>query len=153
LLSSERIEEPVMSQPPDPDGGEPGRPARPRRPGEPGPDGPPQAYARPPYGTAGGPYPDPFGLPPRPKKRNLLPWLVVGGALVLFGLGLLLVLLLTRDGGTQGGQGTRVTVSSDAPSSPAADLSPPAATGNLPGGARVAEAAWAEVRSGRAGTC
>jgi hypothetical protein len=106
LLSSERVEEEVMSQPPGPHGGEPDPQAERRRPGPfpqpgvrgpsgpPAPYGPPPSYARPPYGTPGYPYPDPYGPPP--KRRNLLPWLVVGGALLIFGLGLLLVLLLTR---------------------------------------------------------
>ena len=48
-----------------------------------------------PFGAYGRPLPPPY-VPP-PPKRDLLPWLIVGGAVLLSGLGLLLVLLL-RDG-------------------------------------------------------
>jgi hypothetical protein len=71
----------------------------------------------PPRGPYGGP-----PLLPSPQKRNLLPWLIVGGAVLLFGLLLLVVLLLTRDGGPRlqpGGQAASSTPASPSSSSPA----------------------------------
>ena len=72
-----------MSQPPGPYGQYP--------PQGPGPYGPP-----PPYGPPVAGYP-PGGGPPPPKQSNALPWIIVGGAVLLSGLGLLLVVLLTGD--------------------------------------------------------
>jgi hypothetical protein len=54
-----------------------------------GPYGPPGAYGPPPYGPPG------YGAPP--PRNNVLPWLIVGAAVLLSGLGLLLVFLLTSD--------------------------------------------------------
>jgi hypothetical protein len=59
-----------------------------------GPYGPPGAYGPPPYGSPGGP--PAYGAPP--PRNNVLPWLIVGAAVLLSGLGLLLVFLLTSDG-------------------------------------------------------
>jgi hypothetical protein len=80
-----------MSQPPGPYGQYP-QPAPP-----PGPYGPPAPYGQPgqpgPYGPPGG-YPPSGPLPP-PKQNNALPWIIVGSAILLSGIGILLVVLLT----------------------------------------------------------
>ena len=55
----------------------------------PGPYGPPA-----PYGQPAGGYPP---GPPPPKQGNALPWIIVAGAVLLSGIGLLLVVLLTGD--------------------------------------------------------
>jgi hypothetical protein len=73
-----------MSQPPGPYGPY-------SQPSPPGPYGPPA-----PYGQPAGGYPPGGGLPP-PKQNNALPWIIVGSAVLLSGLGLLLVVLLTGD--------------------------------------------------------
>ena len=76
-----------------------------------GPSGPPGAYGPPPYGPPAGPPPygppagpQPYGPPAGPAgygapppRSNALPWLIVGAAVLLSGLGLLLVVLLTSD--------------------------------------------------------
>ncbi len=60
--------------------------------------------------TSYGPYaqpgqyaqPNPYGpppQPPRPRKKNLLPWLIVGGAVLLSGIGIMLVVLFTCTAG------------------------------------------------------
>jgi hypothetical protein len=72
-----------MSQPPGPYGQYP-QPS-------PGPYGPPA-----PYGQPAGGYP-PGGSRPPPKQNNALPWIIVGSAVLLSGLGILLVVLLTGD--------------------------------------------------------
>jgi hypothetical protein len=83
---------------------------------------------------------DAYGLPlpppytPPPPKRDLLPWLIVGSAVLLSGLGLLLVVLL-RDG-------HRVEPVAAAPTTTTATSAPSAGRsthGGLPGGARVVE--------------
>jgi hypothetical protein len=58
-----------------------------------GPYGPPGAYGPPPYGAPVGP--TGYGAPP--PRNNALPWLIVGAAVLLSGLGLLLVFLLPSD--------------------------------------------------------
>jgi hypothetical protein len=97
------------------------------------PFGPPGQY-RPPYGQPLG-HP-PYGQPPQPPPgKNLLPWLIVGGAVLLSGLGLLLVVLLRGDhrGATDAAAPTRPASSGPATS---ASASP---HGELPGGAQVAD--------------
>jgi|tagenome__1003787_1003787.scaffolds.fasta_scaffold20970331_3 hypothetical protein len=85
-----------------------------------------------------GPF-DPYGRrvptgPPGAPNRNLVPWSIVGGAVLLSGLGLLLVLLL-RDGDTTEPASAASTTSKATPaSSPTAT-----AHGPLPGGARVVD--------------
>jgi hypothetical protein len=98
-----------------------------------------------PYG-APGPFPPqyggPYGAPPPPPKRNLLPWLIVGGAVLLSGVGLLLVVLLTRDDGPSGTQ----AAASTAPTSASASASRESAAAELPGGARVVEPSSSSAR-------
>jgi hypothetical protein len=80
----------------------------------------------------------PYGQPPRPPpppENKLLPWLIVGGAVLLSGLGILLVRLLRGDTGT-----TNAATSTTAPASSAPATSASAsAHGKLPGGAQVAD--------------
>ncbi len=118
-----------------------GRPSEPHRPTPPGPyppQGPPPAFGAPPPGPGGFP-PGGYGPPPR-KNNGLLPWVIVGAAMLVSGLGVLLVFLLTRG---ERGPDTQATPSSSSSSAPAssssAGPSQESATGNLPGGARVAE--------------
>ena len=106
--------------------------------------GPPPSFPPPPgYGG----YPPPaFGPPPQPpRKRNLLPWLIVAGAVLISGLGLLAVVLLTGDDDTGDGgtapQAIATTSSSPATASPTPSRQNDAT--ELPGGARVAEPAQA----------
>jgi hypothetical protein len=134
-----------MSQPLGSHGGEPNQPAQPHRSGpspqpgtprpyEPRPPHGPPSYGPPHHGRPGHPPQGPYGGPPPRPKRNLLPWLIVGGALLIFGLGLLLVLVLTRD------EGTRTQSAGSLSSSPSSSVRSgrEAATWNLPGGARGA---------------
>ena len=120
----------VMTQPYGPYG----VPREPNRPTPPGPY-PPQGMPAP-YG--------PYGPQP-PRKKSLLPWIIVGAAVLVSGLGVLLVVLLTGDDRPADNQATTPpTSSSPAPAtsssaepgrgSAAGDL-----PGDLPGGARVAE--------------
>jgi hypothetical protein len=125
-----------MSQPLGPQSGEPNQPAQPHQSGPTWEPGTPRPHdPRPPHGPPAYGPPHYGGPPPRPK-RNLLPWLIVGGALLIFGLGLLLVLMLTRDGGSR---------SQSAPWNPSSSPSSSvrsgreAATWNQPGAARGAE--------------
>ena len=98
-----------------------------------GPPGHPPYGRHPAYGQ-GAPYGQPPQLPP--PRRNLLPWLIVGGAVLLSGLGLLPVILL-RGGGTGTGD---AAAGSTAPASSAPATSASAASrGHLPGGAQVAD--------------
>jgi hypothetical protein len=86
-----------------------------------------------PYGRR---VPSPFSRPPpEPPKKNVVPWLIVGGALLLSGLGILLVVLL-RSGDTAG-TATPATSSAAAPSAPATASA--SAHGQLPGGAQLAD--------------
>ena len=92
-----------------------------------------------PYG-APGPFPPQYGgpygaPPPPPPSRNLLPWLIVGGAVLLSGVGLLLVVLLTRDDGASSTQASASTAATSA----SASASSGSAAAELPGGARVVE--------------
>jgi hypothetical protein len=59
-----------------------------------GPYGPAGAYGPPPYGPPVGPAG--YGAPP--PRNTALPWLIVGAAVLLSGLGLLLVFLFTSGG-------------------------------------------------------
>lgn len=84
-----------------------------------------------PFDAHGRPLPPPYTQPP--PTNNLLPWLIVGGALLLSGLGILLVLLLRPDGPQPEAAATSSpTASSTTPST--APLTHP----DLPGGAQVA---------------
>ena len=112
-----------------------------------GPYGGPGPYPQqPPYGqqpggvraagvrAAGAVSPSP---PPPPQKKNLLPWFIVGGAVLLSGLGILLVVLLRGDDSPDTED---VATNSTAPA-PATSSSADASAGHadLPGGAQVAE--------------
>jgi hypothetical protein len=99
---------------------------------------------QPPYGQPGPPpygqYPSygpgaPYGQPPPPPEKNLLPWLIVGGAVLLSGLGILLVVLLRGD---DIGTTNAATTTAPASSAPATSASA-SAHGELPGGAQVAD--------------
>ena len=119
-----------MTQLPGPYGAPPPRPGQPY--------GPPPGYGPPAY-----PPPGQFGMPPQPPpNRNLRPWLIGGGVLLLAGIGVLVAFLL---GGDDGDQATalRATASSEATTEPTATSTRPprSTTGSLPGGARVTEAA------------
>jgi hypothetical protein len=102
------------------------------------PYGPPGQY---PYGQ-GPRYPQygyrqapPSPPPPQPPKRtNLLPWLIIGGAVLLSGIGILLVVLLRGDGKAT----PAAAPNSTAPSSAPAPRTSAPAHGELPGGAQVA---------------
>jgi hypothetical protein len=150
-----------MTQPPGPYGTPYGQPTPPY--GQPGPIpyGPPPTPGTPPYGPPapqgqpptrpyvpqgqpplqGGPY-GPPPQPPQPPRKNLLPWLIVGGALLLAGIGIALVLLFTggdsepaRD--VEAADTTTTTSESASPSS--AEPTPEEDDAALPGGAQVAE--------------
>jgi hypothetical protein len=122
-----------MTQPPGAYGPPYGEPTPYGQPNQPGPF-PPQ------YGP-----PVPYGAPPQPPTKNLLPWLIVGGAVLLSGVGLALVLLL---GGGDGGTEERAaastassapTTSSAPATSSSAEPTDESSLGDLPGGAQVAE--------------
>jgi hypothetical protein len=119
-----------MSQPPGPYGDAYGQPE-----GQPPPYGPSQPYPSPgPYGPPG-----PYGAPAQPPQKNLLPWLIVGGAVLLSAIGILLVVLFTGNGSTPVDEtATRVSSTAPAPSSSASPSRQPA-LGDLPGGAQLAE--------------
>ncbi len=86
---------------------------------------------QPPYGPRG-----PSGRPPEPpEKNNLVPWLIVGGAVLLSALGLLLVLLLRGDRTTGTHAEAAIATAPSVPSSTPAK----AHHRDLPGGAQVAE--------------
>ncbi|HEY0126277.1 MAG TPA: hypothetical protein VGB58_03975 [Blastococcus sp.] len=115
----------------------------------PGPYGPPYGeptpYGRPaPYGASPYGQPAPYGAPPMPPqppqpRKNLLPWLIVGGAVLLSGIGIGLVLLLRGgDSGTEVRAAAGTTSSAPATSS-SAEPRQESALGDLPGGAQVAE--------------
>ena len=89
-----------------------------------GPYGPPGAYG-PPVGPAG------HGAPP--PRNNALPWVIVAAAVLLSGLGLLLVFLLTRDGD----RAPAAATATSAEPSTSASAAPTRATeaGGLVGGA------------------
>ncbi len=113
--------------------------------GEPTPQGHPYPSGHDPYaqqGPALPPYgpPGPYGQPPQPPARkNLLPWLIVGGAVLLSGIGIALVLLLR--GGTSGTEerAASSTTSSAPATTSSAEPSRESSLGDLPGGAQVAE--------------
>ena len=69
---------------------------------------------------------------------SLLPWLIVGGALLLSGAGIALVLLL-RGGDGSGNSAATTTSSSPAATSTSARPTGEQSLGDLPGGAQVAE--------------
>ena len=119
-----------MSQPPGPYG--------PYDPPAPGPYGPPPGGYQPPgYPPAG------YGPPPQPPKKSLLPWLIVGLAVLVSGVGVALVVLFTgKDDDPAPQAATSSSSSSSAPaSSSSAEPSRDSATGDLPGGAQVVEPA------------
>jgi hypothetical protein len=72
--------------------------------------------------------PGPYGAPPRPPRIPLLPWVIVALAVLVSGLGILLVILLTADdppappaaATTSGSESSSATTESSAPSSPRA---------------------------------
>ncbi|TFV89022.1 hypothetical protein E4P40_09155 [Blastococcus sp. CT_GayMR20] len=143
-----------MSQPPGPYGpyGQPAEPHRPSNPyppqsqpgpyGRPAPYGPPPAYGPPPQGPGGYP-PGGYGRPPQPpeKKKGLLPWIIVGVAVLVSGVGVALVFLLTGKDDERPADNQAATSTSSSSSSPAtsesADNSHDSAHGDLPGGAQV----------------
>ena len=128
-----------MTQPPGPYGPPPGEPTNPYGvPGQPAPGygQPPQAYGHQPAYGQPGPYGTPPGQP-QPPKKNLLPWLIVGGALLLAGAGIALVLLLT--GGDSDDERTDASATSSAATSTSASPTREQSLENLPGGAQVAE--------------
>jgi hypothetical protein len=99
---------------------------------------PPGRYG-PPYGQ-----PIPYGPPPQPPAgKNLLPWLIVGGAVLLSGIGIGLVLLLGGRGSGPEERAAAPTTSSAPVTASSAEPSRESAQGDLPGGAQVAEPAQA----------
>jgi hypothetical protein len=112
-----------MTQPPGPYGDPYGPPQ-----GHPAPYGPPAGY---------GP-PGPYGPPPPPPRKSLLPWLIVGAAVLLSGVGLLFVLLLTRADSRVVDAGMSGAPTSAAPSTSGEPRRAPSLDG-LPGGAQVTE--------------
>jgi hypothetical protein len=101
----------------------------------------PGGYGRPGYGQPSGPY-----GPPPPQKKSLLPWLIVGGAVLLSGLGILLVVLL----GGNDSPDPQATASTAPASSSSDDASASAPThADLPGGAQVAEEQQSSADQGR----
>jgi hypothetical protein len=122
-----------MTQPPGPYG-RPGPYEPPMQPGGAAPYGPPVPFGQPgPYAGQGG-----YGPPPQPPRNDLLPWLIVGGAVLVSGLGILLVVLLGR-GDDPAPQSQAPSSTPEASSSATAGPTREAATGDLPGGARVAD--------------
>jgi hypothetical protein len=85
----------------------------------------------------------PYGPQPPRKKNSLLPWIIVGAAVLVSGLGVLLVVLLTGDDRPADNQATTPPTSSAPATSSSAEPSRESAAGDLPGdlpgGARVAE--------------
>jgi len=94
---------------------------------------------QPPYGPYPPYWPGPYGQPPPPPqpppRKHLLPWLIVGGAVLLSALGILTVVLLRGDTDTTNGGPTTTAPASSAPT---ASASAPAHR-SLPGGAQVAD--------------
>jgi len=91
-------------------------------------------YGQPPSGFG---QPGPYGQPPQlPPKKSLLPWLIVGGAVLLSGLGLLLVFLFRGDETGNTNAATDSTAPASSAPAPSASASP---HGELPGGAQVAD--------------
>ena len=96
-------------------------------------EGPGETMTQPGYG--------PFDLygrplrppPPPPEKNNLLPWLIVGGAVLISGLGIALVLLLRPD------PAEPVAAAASGTTATSTTPTPPRTHGGLPGGAQVAE--------------
>src|SRR5687767_3800226 len=134
-----------MTQPPGPYGDAYGQPqGQPIRYGPP--QAPPAPYGQPgpsPYGQPGPPIPygppGPFGpppQPPRPPRNNLLPWLIVAGAVLLSGIGIVLVLLLTGKDSEQENRAAPIESSRPAATTSPASPSREAPVGNLPGGAQ-----------------
>jgi hypothetical protein len=104
---------------------------------QPDPYGSPNPYAQhDPYAQPG-PY-GPPPQPPRPPKKNLLPWLIIGGAVLLSGIGIMLVVLFTRSDSPSVDTSAR-SESPPPPASSSAEPTPDSAVGDLPGGAQVAE--------------
>jgi len=127
----------VMTQPPGPYG-QPSDPSRPY--GQPAPYGQQPPYGSPPLGPGGYP-PGGYGQPPQ-EKKSLLPWIIVGTAVLVSGVGILLVFLLRGDGDQPSdNQAATSSSSSSAATSSSAEPSQESATGDLPGGAQVAEPA------------
>jgi hypothetical protein len=157
-----------MTQPPGPYGpyGQPAEPNRPTPPpppgqsspypppsrpyGQPAPYGPPPTGQQPNFGQpAYGPPPQApggfpaggYGQPPQPpEKKGLLPWLIVGLAVLVSGVGVALVFLLTGKDDDSSSDNQAATSSSSSSSSssasPSADHGHEPA-GDLPGGAQV----------------
>ncbi|MCW2531952.1 MAG: hypothetical protein JWP62_1522 [Blastococcus sp.] len=105
-----------------------------------------------PPGPFGGAYgqPGPYGPPPQPpQKKNLLPWLIVGGAVLLSGLGILLVVLLRGDDTSD----PRNDASNSTPAaSSSSSRASESAHADLPGGAQVAEQSSGADQSRYAGS-
>ncbi|UOY03262.1 hypothetical protein [Blastococcus sp. PRF04-17] len=122
--------------PPYPPQGQP-PPYPPQGPPGTGPYGPPGGYP-----SAGPPpagYPPPgYGPPTQPPKKGLLPWLIVGLAVLVSGVGVALVVLLT---GKDDDPEPQAATSSSSPATSSSAEPTREATGDLPGGAQVAEPA------------
>jgi hypothetical protein len=88
-----------------------------------------------PFDAAGRRVPPPVHGPPTERHRKLLPWLIVGGAVLISGLGILLAVLTRPDDTT--GTATAATSSTAASSTPSTASA--SAHGRPPGGARVAD--------------
>jgi hypothetical protein len=101
----------------------------------------PGGYGQPGYGQPSGPY-----GPPPPQKKSLLPWLIVGGAVLLSGLGILLVVLLGGNDSPDP-QATASTAPASSSSDHASASAPTHA--DLPGGAQVAEEQQSSADQGR----
>jgi hypothetical protein len=103
---------------------------------QPDPYGPPDPYARQDQYAQPGPY----GPPPQPPRRpkNLLPLLIIGGAVLLSGIGIMLVVLFSRNDSPSVDPTAR-SESPPPPASSSAEPTPESAVGDLPGGAQVAE--------------
>jgi hypothetical protein len=93
---------------------------------------------QPPYGRYPPYWPGPYGQPPPqpPPQKKLLPWLIVGVAVLLSGLGLLLVVLLR--GGDSDTTNAGPTSAAPASSAPTGSASASAHAG-MPDGAQVAD--------------
>jgi hypothetical protein len=149
-----------MTQPPGPFGGTYGQPGPYEPPGQPVPPpgqfppyGQPTPYGQQPGGVGQpGPYAQPPQPPQPPQEKNLLPWLIVGGAVLLSGLGILLVLLLRGqdNNGPQNPASTSTPAASSSSAGASASESSPAA--DLPGGAQVAEQSTGADQSRYAGS-
>jgi hypothetical protein len=89
-----------------------------------------------PYGS-----PPPYGPPSQPPKKSWLPWLIVGLAVLVSGAGVALVVLFTGKDDGDDAQTQAATSTSSAAATSSSSEPTREATGDLPGGAQVAEPA------------